>query len=239
MPGAGAPGMFRFPLTPRLHAMHPTKNSLSAATREKAAGILNQVLANQTDLYSQTKHAHWNVRGPRFWMLHKLFDHTRRDGRRARSTRWPSGSPPSAASAKGTIRLAAANSKLPEFPADLKDENAYLTGLIERVRGDGQSHPQASIDELDELDDKASADLITAHGRGTRPEACGSSKPIRNNESKRNAEDADWNAGSKAGSNQEVNHERHERHERSSKTKSDLVLICFVPFVSFVVVNSV
>ncbi len=139
--------------------MHPTKNSLPVATREQSAGILNQVLANLTDLYSQTKHAHWNVRGPRFWMLHKLFDQLAEtveddiDPVAERITAL-------GGVAKGTIRLAAANSKLPEFPSDLKDETAYVTGLIERYAVTA-NHIRVAIDTLDELNDKASADLIT------------------------------------------------------------------------------
>ncbi|QEL14133.1 DNA starvation/stationary phase protection protein Dps [Limnoglobus roseus] len=139
--------------------MHPTKNSLSAATREKVAGILNQVLANLTDLYSQTKQAHWNVRGPRFIMLHELFDkladtvEDEIDPVAERITAL-------GGVAKGTIRLAAANSKLPEFPADLKDENAYVTGLVERY-SQTANDVRKSIDEIDGLGDTGSADLIT------------------------------------------------------------------------------
>ena len=54
--------------------MHSTKNSLSKATRTKVNELLNQSLADLSDLYSQTKQAHWNVRGPSFIALHKLFD---------------------------------------------------------------------------------------------------------------------------------------------------------------------
>ena len=35
---------------------------------------MNQHLADTFDLMSQTKFAHWNVKGPNFIALHKLFD---------------------------------------------------------------------------------------------------------------------------------------------------------------------
>ena len=37
-------------------------------------GLLNQELADTSDLYSQTKQAHWNVKGIHFYQLHLLFD---------------------------------------------------------------------------------------------------------------------------------------------------------------------
>ncbi|HEU0293617.1 MAG TPA: ferritin-like domain-containing protein [Anaerolineales bacterium] len=34
--------------------------------------LLNQELADMSDLYSQTKQAHWNVKGEQFIALHNL-----------------------------------------------------------------------------------------------------------------------------------------------------------------------
>src|SRR5215208_7090428 len=48
---------------------------LSAATRGAMIQLLNQELADTSDLYSQTKQAHWNVKGIHFYQLHLLFDH--------------------------------------------------------------------------------------------------------------------------------------------------------------------
>src|SRR5688500_5604352 len=47
---------------------------LSTCTREAMIALLNQQLANTSDLYSQTKQAHWNVKGIHFYQLHLLFD---------------------------------------------------------------------------------------------------------------------------------------------------------------------
>src|SRR6476646_3120699 len=52
----------------------PTRNDIPADNRTKLVSILNQHLADTVDLMSQTKFAHWNVKGPNFYQLHLLFD---------------------------------------------------------------------------------------------------------------------------------------------------------------------
>ena len=52
----------------------PTRNDLSASTRKKVIRLLDQLVADSSDLRSQVKHAHWNVKGPNFIGLHKMFD---------------------------------------------------------------------------------------------------------------------------------------------------------------------
>src|SRR3954447_12062073 len=54
--------------------MFPTKNSLPKPIRTKVCNLLNQRLADCIDLQTQCKQAHWNVKGPSFIGLHKLFD---------------------------------------------------------------------------------------------------------------------------------------------------------------------
>src|SRR6478735_3729966 len=56
---------------PRLYR---TKNDLPEETRVEAIALLNQRLADCIDLQTQCKQAHWNVKGPQFIALHKLFD---------------------------------------------------------------------------------------------------------------------------------------------------------------------
>src|SRR5436190_5074674 len=51
-----------------------TRNSLPAETRDQVATLLNRRLADAIVLQLQTKQAHWNVKGPSFIALHKLFD---------------------------------------------------------------------------------------------------------------------------------------------------------------------
>ena len=51
-----------------------THNDLAPATRGSSIALLNQQLADLADLYSQTKQAHWNVKGAQFYQLHELYD---------------------------------------------------------------------------------------------------------------------------------------------------------------------
>lgn len=54
--------------------MYETLNDLSSSTRERMIALLNARLADAIDLRTQLKVAHWNVKGPQFIALHKLFD---------------------------------------------------------------------------------------------------------------------------------------------------------------------
>ena len=47
-----------------------TRIDLAAEVRSSMIDLLNARLAEVFDLYSQTKQAHWNVKGPQFMMLH-------------------------------------------------------------------------------------------------------------------------------------------------------------------------
>ena len=54
--------------------MHETRNVLSESVRTEMVELLNARLADAIDLRQQVKVAHWNVKGPNFIALHKLFD---------------------------------------------------------------------------------------------------------------------------------------------------------------------
>src|SRR2546430_17626937 len=59
--------------------MYPTKNDLSEGTRREMIELCNARLADAIDLQTQTKQAHWNVKGPNFIALHELFDKINED----------------------------------------------------------------------------------------------------------------------------------------------------------------
>jgi starvation-inducible DNA-binding protein len=54
--------------------MYETQNDLSPSIRGRMIELLNARLADAIDLRTQLKVAHWNVKGPQFIALHKLFD---------------------------------------------------------------------------------------------------------------------------------------------------------------------
>jgi starvation-inducible DNA-binding protein len=143
--------------------MFNTKNNLPAATRKKVSAILNQGLADLSDLYSQTKQAHWNVRGPSFYTQHKLFDdlaasvEAHIDDTAERITAL-------GGLAQGTVRQSAAASALPEFPDAQPGEFSYVAALVERFAAAAKSVRKA-IDTTDALGDADSADLLTAVSR--------------------------------------------------------------------------
>jgi starvation-inducible DNA-binding protein len=58
------------PATP----MFEFKCDLAPAIRQEAIELLNDGLTDCIDLHTQVKHAHWNVKGPKYIALHKLFD---------------------------------------------------------------------------------------------------------------------------------------------------------------------
>jgi starvation-inducible DNA-binding protein len=141
----------------------PTRNSLDADTREKLIALLNQHLGDMHDLRSQTKFAHWNVKGPNFYQLHKLFDELAEkldgfvDEIAERATAL-------GGVATGTARQAVAASRVPEFPQGTFRDMDVVKAMADRYAAVGNAMRDA-IDEADELGDKDTADLFTEISR--------------------------------------------------------------------------
>jgi starvation-inducible DNA-binding protein len=141
-----------------------TRHDLPADARQKLVAILNQQLADTTDLRTQTKHAHWNVKGPNFIALHKLFDELA-----AQLSEYADEIAERATAlggvATGTARVVAATSRVPEFPPDAFDWKAVVTALADRYANLARTTREA-IDQSDELGDQDTADLFTEVSRG-------------------------------------------------------------------------
>ena len=136
-----------------------TENNLPKDTRKKVAVILNQMLADLSDLYSQAKQAHWNVRGPQFYSLHKLFDEL--------AANVEEHIDPLAERivalggvASGTVRQTAARSALSEFPTERTEGLAYVTALAERFAQCGAA-ARKGIEDTAAIGDADTADLLT------------------------------------------------------------------------------
>lgn len=140
-----------------------TRIDLPEAARESPIALLNDRLADTFDLYSQIKQAHWNVKGLQFYQLHELFDDLAGDvfefidmiAERATAL---------GGVARGTARLAASGSSLPEYPLDAVDGKQHLEALIERYAL-YTAAVRKGIDAADELKDKDTADLFTEVSR--------------------------------------------------------------------------
>lgn len=137
---------------------YKTSVSIDVAVRGEMIGILNQQLADSLDLYSQSKQAHWNVKGMEFIALHKLFDDVAAaveeivDTIAERVTAL-------GADAQGTVRMSAANSTLPEFPSDLDSGEAFVKVMVERVSAFSNSSRESASKALD-AKDEATADVF-------------------------------------------------------------------------------
>jgi starvation-inducible DNA-binding protein len=143
--------------------MFKTKNDLSEGVRIKAVQLLNERLADCIDLQTQTKQAHWNVKGPNFIALHELFDKINEDvedyvdeiAERAVQL---------GGVAEGTARMVARRSSLAEYPAAV-DGRSHVEALSSALAAFGQSARKA-IDEANQLGDLDTADIFTEVSRG-------------------------------------------------------------------------
>ena len=144
--------------------MHNTKNDLPKETREKMIATLNSRLADASDLKSQAKQAHWNVKGMSFIALHELFDQvaTQAEGYTdliAERVTILGGT------ALGTVRVAASNSTLSEYPLEITDGADHVDALSSALADFGKK-VRANIDEANDLGDMNTADLFTEVSRG-------------------------------------------------------------------------
>ena len=144
--------------------MFKTKNDLPEATRVKVVELLNARLADCIDLQTQTKQAHWNVKGPTFIALHELFDKVNEEvedyvddiAERAAQI---------GGVAEGTARLVAKRSSLAEYPAQAVDGRSHVEALSSALAAFGAA-ARKGIDQANELGDLDTADLFTEVSRG-------------------------------------------------------------------------
>ena len=144
--------------------MFKTKNDLPEATRVKVIEILNARLADCKDLQTQTKQAHWNVKGPNFIGLHELFDKINEevdeyvDEIAERAVQL-------GGVAEGTARVVAKRSSLPEYPLNIADGRSHVEALSAALAAFGKGARKA-INETNDLGDLDTADLFTEVSRG-------------------------------------------------------------------------
>ena len=141
-----------------------TKNDVPAPVREQVVTLLNQRLADCIDLQTQCKQAHWNVKGPNFIALHKLFDDVNEDVEGyvdllAERVVQLGGV------AEGTARVVAQRSQLMDYPLTLTTGEEHVAALSDVLAQFGRT-ARIGIEEMDELGDKDSADILTEISRG-------------------------------------------------------------------------
>ena len=144
--------------------LYTTKNDLPEATRREGVALLNQRLADCIDLQAQSKQAHWNVKGPTFIALHKLFDDINAavaeyaDLIAERIVQL-------GGVAEGTVGVVADRSALVDYPLGLATGAEHVAALSDALAEFGRT-VRVGIEEMNELEDAGSADILTEVSRG-------------------------------------------------------------------------
>jgi starvation-inducible DNA-binding protein len=148
---------------PKAVRLHETRNDLPEKVRGPVCQILNQTLAESLDLMTQTKQAHWNVKGVHFYQLHLLFDEIASElaeyvdefAERITSL---------GGTAFGTIRMASRASTLPDYPTDITEGMDHVVELSARFARYAHGLREC-IDSTGELGDADTQDLYTGISR--------------------------------------------------------------------------
>jgi starvation-inducible DNA-binding protein len=143
---------------------HPTRIDIPLEIRAYVITLLQQTLACTVDLRSQVKQAAWNLKGTDIFPLQALFttiaieldDYT--DLVAARLTAL-------GGVARGTVRMAVAQSTLPEYPEDLVAGTAHVRALAERFALYATAI-RADIVHAMDVEDTGTANLYTDISRG-------------------------------------------------------------------------
>jgi starvation-inducible DNA-binding protein len=149
-----APG----PGTKLVDRMYPNRVALSDEIKKQVVEVMQQRLAEATDMYSQAKFAHWNVKGDNFYQLHLVFDHVAKvigkqiDPIAERLTQL-------GGVANGTIRQAAITSKIPEYPVETINGMDHVRALADALGHYCQELREAS-DKIDDIGDKPTSDFF-------------------------------------------------------------------------------
>ena len=139
--------------------MIPTKNDLPQDKRQKMVKLLNQLLADGSDLYSQLKQAHWNVKGVHFFALHELFDKAALavepfiDQLAERAVQL-------GGVAEGTVRMAAKSSSLQEYPVGAEEGSLHVEAVASALAAYAKV-VRKGIDTSADAGDMGTSDLLT------------------------------------------------------------------------------
>ena len=144
--------------------LYSTKNDLPQASRVQVIELLNQRLADSIDLQTQCKQAHWNVKGPAFIALHKLFDEINEDVEEyvdliAERIVQLGGI------AEGTVGVVTGRTSLVDYPLVLSKGAEHVAALSDALAAFGRT-VRVGIEEMNELEDAGSAEILTEISRG-------------------------------------------------------------------------
>jgi starvation-inducible DNA-binding protein len=144
--------------------LYPTKNDLPQVSRIEIVQLLNQRLADCIDLKTQCKQAHWNVKGPSFIALHKLFDEIN-DSVESYADLLAERVVQLGGIAQGTARSVAGRTSLMDYPSALSTGGEHVAALSDVLAQFGRT-ARIGIEEMNALEDAGSADILTEISRG-------------------------------------------------------------------------
>lgn len=134
-----------------------TRIALDEKTRKKIIDILQPRLADAIDLMTIAKQAHWNVRGPEFMSLHKMFDDLHdvvEDAADELAERIAA----LGGTARGTARMVAEASTLKPYPAEARAGRDHVLAVAAALADFGGKLRQSAAD-ADKAGDPATEDL--------------------------------------------------------------------------------
>lgn len=144
--------------------LHPTRINIPPEIRAYLITLLNQTLACTVDLRSHVTQACWNVKGTDFVPLHVLFA-TMATELDAYADLVAERIVVLGGVTRGTARMAATQSMLPEYPSDLVEGNAHVLALAERFAFYATAL-RAGISHATDVEDAGSAAVYTDISRG-------------------------------------------------------------------------
>jgi starvation-inducible DNA-binding protein len=144
---------------------HSTRNDVPTNAKQVSIGVLQGCLVDSIDLYNATRQAHWNVKGPHFGELHRLFEEfytalaTASDDLAERIVQL-------GGTANGTTQVLAQGTRLPPYPTDLYAGMDHVKALADRYAAVAKTLREG-IGQTDEAGDADTADLLTEQSRAT------------------------------------------------------------------------
>lgn len=144
--------------------MFATHNTLSENIRAQSAELLNLQLAAAIDLHGQVKQAHWNVRGPGFMAVHKLFDDVSVEVE-SYSDMIAERAGGVGSAAFGTVQVATKRSYLVPYALGVADVEEHIFAVSAALAAFGQSIRDTAA-QATGFGDADTADLLTEVSRG-------------------------------------------------------------------------
>lgn len=141
----------------------PTRNDVPDNAKKVSINVLQGCLVDSVDLYNATRQAHWNVKGPHFGELHRLFEEfytalqTSSDDLAERIVQL-------GGTANGTTQVLAQQTRLEPYPTDLYAGMDHVRALTDRYAKVAKALREG-IDQTDEAGDADTADLLTEQSR--------------------------------------------------------------------------